>query len=188
MTAVAFALALCASAVPALAPVPPERAQREPVPAPRLQPHRFHVTLGQAEYELKTGSLEVALRVDPFDLEEALTAAHGSKVDLDRTPRIDEHIARYLKQRFVLRTPTGEHAPLEWVGKEDFTLEMWLYFELPVAQGRAKPADLAGYSLENRVFFELHPEQTNVLTFGRGEARRSLRFTPEAPRADLKAR
>ena len=165
--------------------LPPDRTE-DARSADAVTAHRFHVSLAQADYNPKTGSLEVALRVNPFDLEDALTRAHGSKVDLDRTPDVDEHIVRYLRERFTLTSPDGERARFEWVGKEDFTLEMWLYFELRVdAPAGSRPKDLAGHTVSNRLFFELHPEQTNSVTYGRGKSRKSLRFTSAQRSAEL---
>lgn len=146
--------------------------------------HRFHVSLAQADYNPKSGSLEVALRVNAFDLEQALSRAQGVQVDLDRTPGIDELIESYLSERITLSAPDGRRAAFEWVGKEDFTLELWLYFELRVA-ARTPPRELKGHTLSNRIFFELHPEQTNSVTYGRGRTRRSLRFTADQRRIEL---
>lgn len=133
--------------------------------------HPFHVTISEAEYNPRTDHLEVALRVKPVDLEEALQARFRKKVKLEKDKRADALIAKYLESVFVVRDAAGKPIPLKWVGKEVEIQRVWLYFEFPL-KGK-----LAGAVLDNRVFLEILPDQINTVTFRRGRAQRTLHFT-----------
>jgi len=142
--------------------------------------HPAHATLAQAEFNARTSSLEVALRIDPFDLERVLTAIEGEPVDLDTTENVDELVVAYLNATFVLQSAEdADPFELDWVGKEVFVHTAWLYFELPLER------DPAGLLLTNRVLFELPDDQLNTVNFRHGERLKTLRHTRETPRHEL---
>jgi hypothetical protein len=139
--------------------------------------HPFHVTLAEAEFNPETRRLEVALRVyHPLDLETALTRLAGRKVTLDGTADVDELIAAYLDEAFVVERPDGTRAALEWVGKEVTLKTAWLYFEVDL------PGGPEGCTFADRVLFEVEPDQANTIVFRDGRRRASLRCTREADR------
>jgi hypothetical protein len=82
--------------------------------------HPFHVSIAQAEVALDergTKVLQVALRVDPADLEAALEARTKQPIHLETTPRIDDLIVAYLDDVVQVRHPAategGKPTPLE---------------------------------------------------------------------------
>ena len=76
--------------------------------------HPRHVSIAEAEFNRESGHFEVALRVRPEDLEQAL-ARTGPRVVLEKTPDVDKRITAYLKRHFSLRNG-GAVQELEWVG------------------------------------------------------------------------
>jgi hypothetical protein len=139
--------------------------------------HPFHVSAAEVEHNRETKSLEISLRVHPDDLEKALGQRARRRIDLERSDGIDELIAEYLRERFMIRRAKGVESKHVWIGKEIDVKHAWLYFEIPVPNG------VDGLRISNRVFFELHREQSNLVTFKAGERRASLRLTPERPEA-----
>ncbi len=144
--------------------------------------HPFHVSATEVEHRRETQSLEISLRVDPDDLEKALGRRARRRVKLDRTDGVDELIAAYLRERFVVRRAKGAEGELIWVGKEIDVKHAWLYFEIRV------PGRVDGLRISNRVFFELYREQSNLVTFKDGGRRSSLRLTPDRPEAPIRWR
>ncbi|MCB1036066.1 MAG: hypothetical protein KDD47_19750, partial [Acidobacteria bacterium] len=61
------------------------------LPGPALA-HPYHTTTAQAEVNREAGTLEVALKVLPEDLERAVERYSGEKVRLELDPDIDEQI------------------------------------------------------------------------------------------------
>ena len=151
----------------------------------RAAAHPGHASFGQADLNPASRSLEVALCVNAFDLEQALSRAAGRPVDLERNPEAEALVRDYVARRFRLSLADGREPALVWVGREDFVSTMWLYFEFPLPE--AAPLDMAGAALAHTLFFELHPEQVHALHVGRGAARATLRFTPSEPRRALRA-
>lgn len=144
--------------------------------APLWPAHPSHVTIAQAEYNDETRSLEVALRIDPFDLEDVLSARAGERVSLDTTADVDRLIAEYLAVAFVVEPDGARPVALEWVGKEVFVHTAWLYFEFPLPDGPE------GVFVTNRLLFELQDDQVNTVNYRRGELLKSLRHTLARPR------
>ncbi|MEM7154060.1 MAG: DUF6702 family protein [Myxococcota bacterium] len=129
--------------------------------------HPYHVST--AEAWVRDGRLEVALKVSPEDLQEALRRAAGKKVDIDGD--ISALIRAYLRKHFTVRGPDGL-VPMKWVGSEVEVETAWLYFEYET------PGSAKGYALYSGVFFDIAPAQVNRVLVHHGTASRTLRFRP----------
>lgn len=135
--------------------------------------HPRHLSIAEADWNAKTGRWEIALQVNPVDLEQALRRIANRPIDLDRSPGLDGLIQDYLSRTFVVRQSDGRRAKLLWVGHEVDLKDAWLYFEVPLDTGPAQATFGAGY------FFELLPDQANTINFRWGTSRQSLTFTAE---------
>jgi hypothetical protein len=145
-----------------------------------LRAHEFHVSIAEVEWNAESTSLEVALRVKPEDLEEALALRHKMKhVDLDLTSGVDSLIALYLRERFEVVEPSGKRAQPTWVGQEVTPRAAWLYFEFPFTHTPS------GVMLRNRIFFETAAKQVNTVNLRAGERRATLTFSREAPEHEI---
>lgn len=87
--------------------------------APEAALHPFHITFAEAEMTEDEQSglhyLEVALRITPEELEEALEIREEKHINIETTPNVDEMIAEYLRDVFIVRKPgliTKPSAPL----------------------------------------------------------------------------
>lgn len=129
--------------------------------------HPQHDSMARAH--IRGGRLEVALRVTPEDLEEALTHAGGKRISLERTKDVDRLIRQYLERHFSVHSG-GKRRRLTWVGKEVSVTEAWLYFEI------ALPGGPAGHRIRNTMFFEVAPTQVNTVQVSRGREGRTLVF------------
>lgn len=142
--------------------------------------HPFHVTVVELEYNPETRRAEIALQVDPRDLEHALTLDFGRRVSVDRDPDVDRLILGYLEDHFRLRRwrdgdPPARLAPLSFVGKEVELRAVWIYFEAHVE------GDLHDYVLAIDLFRELNPDQIHTVRLRQGAHQQG--FTLNADRS-----
>ena len=146
-----------------------------PLPA---QAHPSHVAIAEVEWNRETGNLEVAMRLRPEDVEDALSRMlRSERVDLERTKDVDKHLAAYLTPHFTVAA-NDQRQTIQWVGKEVTLRFVWVYFEVPMPENAAT-ADL---TLSCTVLMDLLPDQTNTVLLRDGNARWSKQFTRHKPR------
>lgn len=143
--------------------------------------HPRHASIADAEWNAETGRLEVALRVNAVDLEQALRRISQRPVDLDTSAGLDRLMQDYLARSFVVKDSSGKRAGLIWVGYEADLKEAWLYFEVPLEKG---PDNV---TFADGVFFELLPDQANTINFRMGKQRKSLTCTADRWEAVFRA-
>jgi ribosomal protein L23 len=132
--------------------------------------HPFHVSLAEAEYKPSTGTIEFALRVNPLDLERALSRQANRRIDLDSTADLGKRVEAYLRRTFGVTTNDGIPCAMKWIGKDISLKAAWLYFEVSI--DRAKTIEIA-----NHLFFELELDQVNTINIRNGDQRFSVIFT-----------
>jgi hypothetical protein len=132
--------------------------------------HKFHASLAEVEYVPSTHVVEVAIRVFPDDLEDALAQRAHKHVRLDRTPNAEQLAAEYVQTAFRLVDATGNEARFEWVGMEVKADSAWLYVQASAPNG------VAGMKLRDALFFELFPDQVNTVNVKQASARATLVF------------
>lgn len=143
------------------------------------QAHPRHSSLADAAYNAKTRSLEVVLRVEANDLEEAVQARGGVKRPLELA---EAQVIAWLKDGLVLRRPDGKPAPLKWVGMQVQGASAELFFEFDL------PAGPLGVTVEHRLFFREAAQQINQLNVSAEGLQTTLLFTAASPRAKIEKR
>jgi hypothetical protein len=124
---------------------------------PSAKAHRYHTSLTRMDYNEKEKLVEISLQLFTHDLVPILEQKAKKRVDLEKTPEVDKLILDYLNENFVLRNKNGEAQTLRWVGKEIEVDVARIYVEVPETES------LAGANLQNTLFFESFPEQTNLV-------------------------
>ena len=122
-----------------------------------LSRHKFHTTLTRIDYNGDQKLFEISIQMFRHDLVPLLEQKNGARIDLEKTKDIDNLILKYLNQEFILSDKKGEAKQLKWVGKELDIDSVWIYLETPSTESAE------GYSLQNTLFFESFPEQTNLV-------------------------
>ena len=135
-----------------------------------LQAHPFHATYTEVDWNAKDKMLEVALRVQPEDLDRVLSLRTKRKIDIEKTKGVDKLIQTYLAEVFLVEPKLKQPVAIRWIGKEVSSKEAWLYFEIPRPQG------IEGLKLLNRIFLEILPDQVNTVRVRQGRQRVTLRF------------
>jgi len=133
--------------------------------------HKFHASLAEVEYDAAAGTVEVALRLFPDDLEAALGRRAGRRVRLDSTPGVERLTLDYVRETLVVTGADGKALPLAWVGMEADVDSVWVYV---LAEA---PAGLAGSRIRDGIFLELYGDQVNTVNVKEGERRTTLVLT-----------
>ncbi|MEE9392473.1 MAG: DUF6702 family protein [Planctomycetota bacterium] len=120
---------------------------------------------GEAEWNEKTSSLELALCLDAIELEEQVARLQGKKIDLAKPKGLDAVIFGWLNEEFEILNLKQKPFKLSWVGFEMDGPEVWLYFECPL------PKTQQEIIISHRVFNEAQPGQMNFFDLKVGKAK-----------------
>lgn len=147
---------------------------------PLLVMHPFHVTLTEAEWNRQTRRLECSLRVDPRDLDLALSVQEKRPIRSEEISdtELERLAGDYLRKRFrLLRPGQDESAKLRWVGSEADAKYRWFYFELQPPPGEQTLV------MENRLFFDVQAGQRNTVVLKQKQKKpHALLFTESSER------
>ena len=132
--------------------------------------HTFHTSLTRIDYNAQEKLAEISIQLFTHDLVPLLEKRTKKQIDLGKTLDVDKSIQTYLDENFVLKDKKGEIKKLVWVGKEIKADTVFVFVEIPLAE------DFGGYSLQNTLFFESFPEQTNLVIARFGEKKADLLF------------
>lgn len=134
--------------------------------------HTFHTSLTRVDYNAAEKTVEITIQVFAHDLETAIEKRAGKKVNLEKSPDATKLILGYLNDKLALKNKNAEALKLAWVGKEQSADSVWLYVEAK------SPESLEHGSLENRLFFELHKDQVNLVTCRAAGKKQDFAFKP----------
>lgn len=130
--------------------------------------HKVHVSVAQLEFNQKTQSVEMVLRVYTDDLESALSQQTKREIKIDpeaanKDKKVGEMVLAYLRNNLELKTKSGNLMRLNWVGLEWQVNMFWLYVQAKMPVNAAKLESLDGSQLRNRIFCELFEDQVNIV-------------------------
>ena len=120
--------------------------------------HRYHTSLTRIDYKSKDKNIEITIQLFIHDLENVLERFAKKRIDVGKTPEIDKIIEKYLEENFVLKNKRDEKLKIRWVGKELNVDTTMIYLEV------SSDESIEGFKLQNTIFFESFPEQTNLIT------------------------
>ena len=133
--------------------------------------HKFHTSLTTVEWNETAQSLEVVMQLFSDDLKVAASKLAGWEVSLSR--KHESAIFDYVEKKFIVLDKSGDPLNLTWVGMEMDVSRVWVYVEVPLANG------LDELSLEQSVFLEMFDDQVNTVNIHIGKARHTLIFKGE---------
>ncbi|QDT32268.1 DUF6702 family protein [Thalassoglobus polymorphus] len=136
-----------------------------------LLAHPFHFSSAEMQWNEKSSTFEVALKVDPNDLEQELRRRTKKKLVLEKLDS-NEVVFEYVGEAFQIEMG-GKKLKLKPVGFEVETKSAWIYFEFPVA------SPLGDLKVTNRLLQQA-PHQTNTLLFRFEKTKTSTQFNEEA--------
>ena len=119
--------------------------------------HTYHTTLTRIDYNEKEKLAEISIQMFPHDLVPVLEKRTKKNIDLEKKSEVDEIILKYLSENFILKDKKGEIKKIVWVGKEAQADTIFIFVEIPLDK------NFDGFNLQNTLFFESFPEQTNLV-------------------------
>jgi hypothetical protein len=138
-----------------------------PLPA---EAHTYHTSLARMDYNEKDKNIEISIQLFIHDAVPMFERRLKKRVDIAKTPEVDGELFKYLSENFVLQNSKGETQKLNWVGKEFENDVVYVYVEIPFAES------FEGTKLQNTIFFESFPEQTNLVIAHFGEKKIDLLY------------
>ena len=121
--------------------------------------HDFHTSLTEINYNAKTKSLELSVRVFTDDLETTLTNFNkGKRVKIEDPDQfIDPLIEQYIRKNLALISQNKEVKFGKFYGKEKEADATWIYLEIFDCQ------DIKDFTLYNSIMQEMFTDQTNLV-------------------------
>lgn len=168
--------------------------------------HPFHISSAEVEYDPKTDRLQVSLKVQALDIEQALSKLASQRIKLEQAD-VDRLLVDYLSAHFYLaqqgaaaeqaggKLESSLEQPLaslpanrsrvHWLGRELKGAWLWLYFELEIPEplaARSDP-DLAREDLHliNTILCETNSRQINTVSVRHAGQRTTLKMTSQQP-------
>ncbi len=140
-----------------------------------LSLHDFHTSLTQMQFNPKEKGFEVSIRVFTDDLEKALSAESGQKVQVLAKANIDPILEKYIRKHFSLTDTRKQRRAFTYVGHEAEGDANWIYLELPI-DGSAKTVDM-----QQDVLMELFDDQVNLVNTQVNGQRKTYVFRKSQP-------
>ncbi|MBD2756962.1 hypothetical protein IC230_29045 [Spirosoma sp. BT704] len=135
------------------------------------------------QYNPKERVFEISIRIFTDDFEKGLSAAVGSRVNLNGSPgsdnKIDPVIEKYVHAHFAYSSPQKQPKPIKYVGHETEADAHWLYLEMPYAE------PFRGGLLKQNVLMELFDDQVNMVNIQYQGQKKTFVFRKNQPIQDL---
>lgn len=137
--------------------------------------HPYHVTFTEANLDTRTWTLQLAIRMKPEDLQEALRRRAGSDATLESFPQRDLHAYAYLAANLSFERQGLPPLPIRWVGMEVSLRDAWVYLEVPL------PSATRALTVHDKIFFDLETNQANTVELRLPSGRTTLTFRHDQP-------
>lgn len=134
--------------------------------------HDFHTSLTEINYNSKSGSLELSVRVFTDDLELTLTSLNKGKLVKieDAEAVVNPLIEQYIRKNLALVSPEKEVKFGKFYGKEKEADATWIYLEIPDCK------QIKNYTIYNNIMQEMFDDQTNLVNIIFGEQKKTIVF------------
>lgn len=134
--------------------------------------HDFHTSITEINYNPKSGSLELSVRVFTDDLELTLTNLNKGKLvkieDSENT--VDPLIEQYIRKNLALVSPEKDVKFGKFYGKEKEADATWLYLEIFDCK------QIKNYTIYNNIMQEMFSDQTNLVNIIFGNQKKTIVF------------
>ena len=137
--------------------------------------HDFHTSLSEINFNPKTGSLELSVRVFTDDLELTLTNFNKGKLIKIEDPEaiVDPLIEQYIRKNLALISPEKEVKFGKFYGKEKEADATWIYLEIFDCK------QLKNFTLYNTIMQEMFEDQTNLVNIIYPSQKKTIVFDSE---------
>ncbi|MAN59112.1 MAG: hypothetical protein CMC08_04670 [Flavobacteriaceae bacterium] len=143
--------------------------------------HKFYVSTTNVEYVPQKESIQIITKIFIDDIEDVLQERYAPSISLATKKETKQHAAfleKYLNEKLTV-TVNGKEAELHYLGREYEIDVVKAYIEITGVK------ELKSIAIENKLLFELFPDQQNIIHFKSGEYRRSLVLEANNPKEML---
>ncbi len=140
--------------------------------------HDFHTSLTQMQFDPKTQTVEISIRLFTDDLETALTHENGGKpIQFGGQTRPDQLLERYVRRHFVMADAQRKPRPYTYVGYEQEADAQWVYIEMP-----ASGADpFKNIVIKQDILMDLFSDQVNLVNIQYKQQKKTVVFRNNQP-------
>jgi len=143
--------------------------------------HKFYVSTTNVEFVKEKQVVQVITKIFIEDIEQALQARYSPSISLD-SPKEKASDVAYLK-KYVLQKMkfkiNNKEVKISYIGKEYDIDIVNMYFEVE------NVSEVNSIEIENKVLFDMFPEQQNIIHFKTSENRKSLVLDKDNPKGVL---
>lgn len=132
--------------------------------------HTYHTSLARMDYNEKDKNIEISIQLFVHDALPMLERRLKKRVDIEKTPEANAELFKYLSENFIFQNKAGEVQKLKWVGREFENDAIYVFVEIPYRES------FEGTRLQNTIFFESFPQQTNLVVARFGDKKANLLF------------
>lgn len=143
--------------------------------------HKFYVSTTNVEYVKEKQVVQVITKIFIEDVEQALQARYNPSISLDSPKEKasdEEYLKKYVLQKMKISI-NGNPVALKYIGKEYDIDIVNMYFEVEGV------SEFNSIEIENKVLFDMFPEQQNIVHLKTSESRRSLVLDKNHPKGML---
>lgn len=150
--------------------------------------HPEHSTRVELQAGAGSKSIELAMRIDPGDLEAALRKRLRRPVAIERLTdaEAEDWIGGYLRDTLRLQDAAIAPEQFHWVGWERQRNACWLYAELHLPPSEAAIPESVTLRIET--LFEVEPELNHVVSVREGGRPKSVVLTKQKPTVRIRLR
>ncbi len=137
--------------------------------------HDFHTSLTEINYNPKTSSLELSVRVFTDDLELTLTNFNNGKLVKieDPEPTVNPLLEQYVRKNLALISPDKEVKFGKFYGKEKEADATWIFLEIFDCK------QIKNFTLYNTIMQEMFEDQTNLVNIIYPSQKKTIVFDSE---------
>lgn len=144
--------------------------------------HKFYVSITKIEYVKEKNSIQIITKIFIDDIEDALQQQYDPSISLDtkkETEKADADLKKYILQKLNIKV-NGKAVSINYIGKEYDTDMVVAYLEITDVK------ELKTITIENKLLFEMFPEQQNIIHLKTPSSRKSLMLDRDEPKGELK--
>ena len=137
--------------------------------------HDFHTSLTEINYNPKSGSLELSVRVFTDDLELTLTNFNNGKLVKIEDPEatVNPLLEQYIRKNLALISPDKEVKFGKFYGKEKEADATWIFLEIFDCK------QIKNFTLYNTIMQEMFEDQTNLVNIIYPSQKKTIVFDSE---------
>lgn len=143
--------------------------------------HKFYVSTTKVEYKEEKKSLQIITKLFIDDIEDVLQERYSPSIRLatkKETKAAEDFLKKYVLQKFKVEID-GKEIPLTYIGREYEIDVVKIYLEA------SKVSNIETIEIENKILFEISPDQQNIVHVKRGDTKKSFILDKDNPNGML---